>query len=259
MGLVEYFGTLGMILAYCLGVSPIPGLYQGIKDMEINKITIIYLLSAVSNCSLWTLYGIKIDDLYICITSGVLLLLFVIYLGIFLHIKQERSSIISGLYALIFIFNYILYSIFPINTIGFIAFLVNSIWSLCAIQTLKECLMMKNPKLINIQISFVSTLCSICWLFYGILSENIYVIIPNFIGSILWMANIICYYWSIESISDDSFVLILLKKIFDIKKPEFKYNCKDVMKDISYSPNNDKQRLLYEFRTTGRSFDKNNF
>ena len=55
MGLLEYFGTLGMIFAYGLGLAPIPSLQQGLKDMEITNITIIYLLSAISNCSLWSL------------------------------------------------------------------------------------------------------------------------------------------------------------------------------------------------------------
>lgn len=259
MGLVEYFGTLGMILAFCLGASPIPSLYQGYKDMEINNITIIYLLSAVSNCSLWTLYGIKQKDTYICFTNGVLLLLFLLYLFIFLYIKKERYIKIAVIFYIISSADSMIYAFIPANIIGFAAFLVNSIWSLCAIETLRDCLKSKDPKLINIQISWVSTLCSLSWLFYGILSENIFVLIPNFIGTVLWAANITCYYWSNEKMSHDSFVVLMMKKIFLYGQTDIQSNSKDVMKEIMNEPKYDKTRLLNDFRTTGRSFDKNNF
>ena len=260
MGLVEYFGTLGMILAFCLGASPIPGIYQGLKDMEINNITLAYLLSAVSNCSLWTLYGIKKNDIYIYFTNGVLLFLFLIYLGIFLYIKKEEFIKIGGYYLAILIGNFIIFSIVPTELIGFGAFIVNSIWSLCAIETLKECLKRKDPKLINIQISLISTLCSLSWLAYGSLSENIFVVIPNFIGSVLWLANIISYYWSIEKISDEHLVIVWMKKIVLFNEPEFQYsNNKDIMSDILDESKNDKKRLLVDFKTTGKSTDKNNF
>lgn len=250
MGLVEYFGTLGMILAYCLGVSPIPGLYQGLKDMEIKNITLTYLLSAVSNCSLWTIYGMKKNDKYLALTNGVLLILFLVYLGIFLYIKKEEFYKIGAYYAGIVIALLLIANVIPTEVIGFGAFVVNSVWGLTAIETLRECLKKKDPKLINIQISFVSTLCSFSWLFYGILSENIFVVIPNVIGNVLWTANIISYYWSCEKISDDHLVIVYMKKIVFFNEPEYQNHNKDIIHDILNEKNNGKKNLMSDFKTT---------
>jgi solute carrier family 50 protein (sugar transporter) len=254
MGLVDSFGTLGMLFAYALGVSPIPGLYQGYKDKDIKNITLNYFIFAVSNCSLWTLYGIKQNDGYLGMTNGILLILFLIYLGFFLFVKKEEIFKIGLYYAVIVITNVIVYILIPSKIIGFGAFIVNSAWALCAIETLKECLKKKDSKLINFQISLVSTLCSFSWLCYGILSENIFVVIPNLIGLILWSLNLVCYYWSNEKINDENLLIIYMKKIFLYNEPEYIYN-KDVMHDIMNS-STDKRKLLDEFKTSGNSNPK---
>ena len=269
MGLLEYFGTLGMILAYCLGLAPIPSLLQGIKDMEITNITIIYLLSAVSNCSLWTLYAIQKNDFYLSMTNGVLGALFLVYFGIFHYIKKEKLIRICAFNGIIIIANILIYNLIPTEVIGFSAFVVNTIWGLCAIENLRECLKIKDPNLINIQISVISTLCGISWLFYGILSENLFVVVPNLIGGILWTANIVCYYWSNEKIADDSLVIVTLKKIVFFDQQVFQnHKGKDMMSDC-LSPNNesgnvynakvDGNRLLNDFKTINIGNEKNKF
>lgn len=272
MGLLEYFGTLGMLFAYGLGLAPIPSLWQGIKDKEITNITIIYLLSAVSNCSLWSLYSLKKGDYYLLITNGVLLALFLIYLGVFLYIKKEEFIRIGGYYGVIVLANLLIYNIIPTEVIGFAAFVVNTVWGLCAIENLRECLKRKDPKLINIQISVVSVLCGFSWFSYGVLSSNFFVIVPNLVGIILWGANIICYYWSNEKIPDESLVIVTLKKIVFFNQPEFQHHAtgKDVMSDYLTDANNDNfganysrkvdgNRLLDDFKTTGKGNDRNNF
>jgi len=252
MGLLEYFGTLGMILAFCLGASPIPALYQGVKDMEIKNITINYLFSAISNCSLWTLYGIIKNDLYLSRTNGCLLVLFIIYLGIFLYIKKEEYVKIAGYFVVIIILNIFIYNLIPVEVIGFGAFVFNSIWALCAVESLRECLRKKDPNLINIQISFVSVSCGVCWFSYGVLSQNLFIVIPNLIGGSLWATNIIAYYWSNEKINDDHIVIIFMKKVFLYNEPEYQYHSRDVMSEILNDEKNDQKKLLNDFKTTGR-------
>ncbi len=250
MGLVEYFGTLGMILAYCIGISPIPALYQGFKDKEINNITLTYFLSAVSNCLLWTIYGMKKNDNFLCYTNGVLFFLFINYLGIFLYIKKEEFYIIGSYYVAILIATLIIANLIPTEVIGFGAFLVNSIWSLSAIENLRECLKKKDPKLVNIQISFVSSLCSFSWLSYGILSGNIFVVIPNIIGNVLWTANIIAYYWSNEKINDDNLMIVCMKKIFFYNQPEYQSYNKSSIQDSLIEKNINTKNFMYDFKTT---------
>lgn len=261
MGLLEFFGTLGMILSFCLGISPVPGLYQGFKEMEINNITLNYLLSAVGNCSLWSLYGIKKNDTYICLTNGVLFLLFLIYIFVFLFIKRESKTKMGVIFYMIYSLNFMIYAYFSATTIGLIAFVLNSVWSLCAIETLRDCLKSKDPKLINVQISWVSTVCTLSWLLYGVLSNNIFIQIPNLIGTVLWAANITCYYWSTEKINDDSIVVSLMMKIFLYGQADVQKKCfsNDVMKDIINEPKINKSTLLNDFKTTGKSIDKNDF
>jgi len=269
MGLLEYFGTLGMLLAYALGLAPIPSLWQGIKEKEINNITLIYLLSAVSNCSLWSLYAIKKDDVYVYMTNGVLLGLFIIYLGVFLHIKKEELSRIGGYYGAILMANILIYNIIPLEAIGFGAFVVNTVWGLTAIENLRECLKHKDPKLINIQISVVTALCSFCWLSYGVLSSNFFVVFPNVVAVVIWSANIVCYYWSNEKIEDESLVIVTLKKVVFFNQPEFQHlsgqdnNISDFLKESNNNNHNNNSnasnRLLDDFKTTGKGSDRNNF
>lgn len=249
MVFAEIFGTLGMVSAFVLGLSPIPGIYEGYKNMDIKNITYSYLICAICNCSLWLLYGIKGDDFFLFLTNGFLLILFLIYFSIFLFIKKEEIFRI-GIYIFGVIISMIMiYTLLSMNFIGNLALFFNSVWSLTALENLKVCLKYKDPKLINIQISLVTTFCSLCWLLYGISINHICIMVPNFIGFILWAANLIAYYWSIEKITDQNIVIVYLKKIVLFNENDSNYSKMDSLHE-DYENNNNN---FSDFKTSGKS------
>ena len=235
MGFIDFIGTVGMLAAFILGVSPISSLYKGYKEMEINNITYSYMISAVTNCTLWSIFGLKKPDIFLFITNTILLFLFFTYFLLFLYIKKLENNKIGFAFLFIILAYYLIYLIFPGEFVGFLAFIINSVWSLTAIENVKDCLKIKNPKFINLQIAIISLL------------------IPNVIGVIVWSANLLCYFWSINTVDNDNIIIVYMKRILLSNQTE-NIDEKNVYDDIN---EDDKKKALYDFKTGGPSSTTN--
>lgn len=253
MGFIDFIGTVGMLAAFVLGVSPISSLYKGYKEMEINNITYSYMISAVTNCTLWSIFGLKKPDIFLFITNTILLFLFFSYFLLFLYIKKIENNKIGFAFLFIILAYYLIYIIFPGEFVGFLAFVINSVWSLTAIENVKDCLKTKNPKFINVQIGIITLFCGFCWSLYGILSQIIFIFIPNVIGVLVWNANLLCYFWCINKINNDNIIIIYMKKILLSNQTE-NIDEKNVYDDIY---ENDNKKALYDFKTAGPSTTTN--
>jgi solute carrier family 50 protein (sugar transporter) len=215
MGLENVFGTLGTFTAISIGIAPAPSFYKGLKEKEIKSVALSFLLFGIFNCGFWTSYGLKDKQTFVMMSNGIMFVLFLIYFNLHNYINNlTHKNIIQtvGFLAVIIA----AYLILPATALGFISFLINTAWTFTSLIPAKKALETKDASFINLPIAGVSALNGVCWMFYSILVKDPFVGIPNFCALVLWSFNFVIYYWALDNVSDDNFIIVFLNKVLGV-------------------------------------------
>lgn len=87
------------------------------------------------------------------------------------------------------------------------------------LDNLKEILESKDPETINLFVCFASGLNSIFWLGYSVLTEDIYIFVPCFVGMIVFVIQMILFMWTLGTFEDSCcFVYFLHRSIIGKNK-----------------------------------------
>lgn len=234
MGVDDFFGIIGMLLGICCGIAPANSFIQGLKEMEIKNIAYSYLVFGVFNCLFWSCYGVQSNKFYIYATNLILLVIFIVYLNLFYYINKSQKEMPTHTAGIVILWLFT-YFVLPTQLIGFIAFVVNTAWMATSLVTMKQALLNKDASFLNLQIAVITTLCTSFWLLYGLQVGDIFIILPNMIGAVLWACNFLIYYWSHGKIADDNIGIVILKKCLGINDQD------DLSKEKSYTLKNNEQ------------------
>ena len=217
MELVDLVGFAAFINTFLIISSPFPALYEGIKKMEINNITLEYLLIGCLQSTLWSTYGHKNSDFYTSLTNDVLIVIFIIYLNMFFYINQMKDK---GLYINIGIAIEIVLLYFFIggNLCLLLASSMGTAWQFSMLRTMKKALVNKDSAFINLPIALLSSSGYVLWTSYAVLTSNWLMFIPNAIGCVMWGLNLFIFLWTKLYVNDDNFLICLLHIIFSTEK-----------------------------------------
>lgn len=215
MGIKEVLGFLGAVLNISLQLSPMPGIIEGYKKMEVKNLTISYFVVGISQGVLWIGYGLNISDIVVYGPNITIYILFSIYLNVLIFIKS-RYNLFYLTNIPLAILCIISCKIFPeiINVSG--ATIISICWQTTNVETMRLALKNYDPAYINILVSLVTFSCFVCMALYSLLIEAYIMFIPYFYGAILNFTNIYIYYWACRKMpKDDCFIRLL----FSILKP----------------------------------------
>ena len=197
----KIIGYLGNAFALFFFLSPIIIMYKLIKGHEdVDKIPGILLASQWFNCTLWLIYGIYIekDEVVICNVIGASLSL--IYITIYILYRFERVAMKLLIILLTFglmcgFFAGFYWGVSPIDheITGLVAMIFNIILYGSPGQNLITVFKTGNHNLIPIVSSVVGFLCSSTWTVWGFLNTNKNVIIPNILGVLLSIIQILVW------------------------------------------------------------------
>jgi uncharacterized protein with PQ loop repeat len=209
--LINFFGIAGTILNLIFIFSPFPSFYQGVKDKEIKNVSLTYLLFLTGNCSLWTIYGIKLDNFTIIFSNIIGLIINIVYIDMYLYIVDKSDKIILNTIGIIAA-TMLVYIILPVTMIGLIVtFVLLGVYSSMIIK-IRETFVKKNAEYTNYFLSIASVFNTSIWSIYGIFILDWVIIIPNIYGVLINIAALIVYYWSVGKIDDSNIFIILLKR-----------------------------------------------
>lgn len=197
----EIFGWVATCLTMCFFISPvIPfiNVFRGKLSYE-DTPAIVVSVSYI-NCFCWYIYGkmiiseqIKMCNMIGAISSLILMCIYLIY-------EVRKYTLDAILNVLIIITgSYATYKALTIliNDTGIIGKICNCtsiIVFLSPIQLIYRVVKEKNFILIPIYTAYVSLFASSCWIIYGFLFHNIYIVFPNSFGLLLAIIQIIVYF-----------------------------------------------------------------
>ena len=210
---IDIFGSAGMLVSFIMLISPLPSVLEGLRKMEFKSLSQSYLICAMGNSILWAVYGFKLNEFPMYLTNTFAFILFLFYYNSTLWINSQANRIIPSTIFSPLVF-YAFYVYFPKEIVGFLAFLMSSIWMLSSIEKMREAILERSSKFINMPVVLSSMTGSLMGVIYGSLLKNFYVIFPNTLGLVLYLFNVMIYFWIMNYIPDKNMFINLLKIAF---------------------------------------------
>ena len=197
MDLPTIVSWIGTVIGIIRNISPIVMFFSIIRGQK--KIEIVpesMLIFNILCSSLWACYWyLQVDKFVPFFSSAFGLALSEIFALIYLFYLADKDWKKYILYAfleinLVLEFNYgLLFVLGDYITVGNIAVVVNIITYITPGQKIYQVIKTKNYNLIPISSTLSGSLCTLCWLIFGLLIWDIRTIIPNGLGLVFATIN----------------------------------------------------------------------
>lgn len=197
----EIFGWVATSLTMCFFISPVIPFINVFKGrLNYEDTPAIVISASYVNCFCWYIYGemITSQQIKICNMIGALSSLILICLYLIYEIRKyivdailNALILITGSYAG---YQSLTTYIDDNRILGKICNCTSIIVFLAPILLIYRVVKENNYILIPIYTAYVSLVASSCWIIYGFLFKNIYIVLPNSVGLVLAIIQIIVYF-----------------------------------------------------------------
>ncbi|KDP25260.1 hypothetical protein JCGZ_20416 [Jatropha curcas] len=199
-------GVLGNIISLFLFLSPVPTFIQIWKKKAVEQYSPIPYLATLVNCMVWILYGLPLvhpNSLLVVTINGsgtaiefVYIILFVIYSD-----KKKRIKVLLiVLLEIIFIAVLAICVLTLAHTtkkrsmiVGFICVCFNVMMYASPLAVMKTVITTKSVEYMPFFLSFASFANGIAWSTYAIIRFDPFILIPNGVGTLFALAQLILY------------------------------------------------------------------
>ena len=193
------FGWVGTGISTFFYIAPIVPFIKLIKgEITYKESPGILLICSFMNCILWGDYGLLLDRFLIYFANGIGGVITLIWIVIFIIHFVEKRFAMALLYNLILIVAIVgiamlFFFIVPYEVTGKIAMVFNVLMYASPGEKMITVFKTGNYKLIPIWSTLGGTACSACWMIYGIYLVDWNQIIPNALGVIFSIIQIIVF------------------------------------------------------------------
>ena len=195
----DIFGWVGTGISTFFYIAPVIPFIKLIKgEISYKESPGILLICSFMNCILWGDYGLLLDRFLIYFANGIGGVITLIWIVIFIIHYVEKRFAMALLYNLILIIAIVgiamlFFFIVPYEITGKIAMVFNVLMYASPGEKMITVCKTGNYKLIPIWSTLGGTACSACWMIYGIYLVDWNQIIPNCLGVIFSIIQIIVF------------------------------------------------------------------
>ncbi|KAK9059351.1 hypothetical protein SSX86_021971 [Deinandra increscens subsp. villosa] len=199
-------GIIGNVIALILFLSPLPTFVQIVKKGAVEQFSPVPYLATFVNCGIWVLYGLPVvhpHSLLVITINGTGLLIETVYLLLFLIYcgrKQRIKVLLIMLGELLFLGVLSVLALTVAHStkvrsdiVGSIAIVGNIMMYAAPLSVMKLVITTKSVEYMPFFLSLFSMLNGISWTIYALIRFDIYIVIPNGLGSLLGIAQLILY------------------------------------------------------------------
>ena len=193
------FGWVGNALALYFYIAPIVPFVKVIKgEMTWKQSPGVLLLCSFLNCILWSDYGLITNQFLLYLANGLGGTITLIYITIFLIHVADRKVLLSLFYNFFLIcciveIYFVFYYLVPFKVTGIIANVFNVLMYAAPGEKIYQICKGASYQLIPIWSTIGGTACSTSWMCYGIYQKDIYVVIPNALGVLASIVQIVIF------------------------------------------------------------------
>ncbi|CAL9054565.1 unnamed protein product, partial [Musa banksii] len=205
-------GVIGNVISCGLFLSPLPTFVQIIKKGTVEQFSPVPYLATALNCMLWIFYGLPFvhpNSLLVITINGIGLTFESVYLTIFLIYSnaQGRLKVVKVLAAEIaFVVVVVVVVLLAAHTyerrtlfVGILCIIFGTCMYAAPLSVMKMVIQTKSVQYMPFTLSLASFLNGVVWTSYAFLPFDINLVIPNGLGALFGLAQLIlyaCYYKS---------------------------------------------------------------
>jgi solute carrier family 50 protein (sugar transporter) len=197
----DIFGWVGMALGIYFFISPAVPFYNLIKG-KINYTDApgLLLVFTFINEILWLIYGLLVDKPQIYYTNGIGGGFTVIFITIFLSYYSKEKIYLTAIFLILLVIimatiSYLGYFMIYYEYVGYAANAFNVGMYAATGEKIYRVFKTKNYKLMPIYSIIGAFLCTGCWIIYGTIIYEINVLIPNGLGMLFAIIQLIVYFY----------------------------------------------------------------
>ena len=195
------FGWIGTVLSVYFFLAPAVPFYKLIRgQIKINDAPGVLLIFTFLNCILWLNYGLLLDKPQMYLTNGIGSAITLVFITIFLAYFSKQKIYLTAIFLLCLIIimgviTYFSYYVIYYKYVGNGANGFNVCMYAATGEKIYRVFKTKNYNLMPIFSIIGGFLCSGCWLIYGIFDFEINVVIPNGLGVLFSIIQLIVYFY----------------------------------------------------------------
>ncbi|WVZ69803.1 hypothetical protein U9M48_018533 [Paspalum notatum var. saurae] len=206
-------GIIGNVISFGLFLSPVPTFWRIIKAKDTEEFSPNPYLATLLNCMLWVFYGIPVvhpNSILVVTINGIGLVIEATYLTIFFlyansNKKRKRALAILAV-EILFMVVVVLSVILAAHThkkrsliVGVLCIIFGTMMYFSPLTVMKQVVTTKSVEYMPFLLSLASFLNGCCWTIYALMPFDLNLTIPNGLGAIFGLVQLIlyaCYYKS---------------------------------------------------------------
>ncbi|KAJ1264323.1 hypothetical protein BS78_09G254900 [Paspalum vaginatum] len=200
-------GIVGNFISFGLFLSPLPTFATILRKRDVEQFAADPYLATFLNCALWVFYGLPVvhpNSILVVTINGTGLAIEVAYLSIYFAFapRPRRLRMLGVLAAeLAFLAAVAAGVLLGARThekrslaVGSICVFFGTIMYASPLTVMRQVITTRSVQYMPFTLSFVSTLNGICWTAYAIMRQDVFIAIPNGMGTLLGLAQLILYF-----------------------------------------------------------------
>ncbi|CAM0948728.1 unnamed protein product [Alopecurus aequalis] len=205
-------GIVGNVISFGLFLSPVPTVWKIIKRKDVEEFLPDPYLATLLNCMLWVFYGLPIvhpNSILVVTINGVGLVVEAIYLIIFFIYSPNKKRLrMLGVLAIeaVFMVIVILCVMLAAHThekrsmiVGILCIIFGTCMYASPLTVMGKVIKTKSVEYMPFLLSLVNFINGSCWTAYALIKFDLYITIPNGLGALFGLAQLVlygCYYRS---------------------------------------------------------------
>ncbi|KAJ4712310.1 Bidirectional sugar transporter SWEET [Melia azedarach] len=199
-------GIIGNVISLGLFLSPIPTMVKIAKQKSVGNFKPDPYTATVLNCAMWVFYGLPIvhpDSTLVITINGAGFVIELVYVTIFLiysNWTKRRKIVIALILEAIFIAVMVFVTLFFFQTtkdrsmiVGLVCVVFNIIMYAAPLTVMKMVIQTKSVKYLPLPLALANLCNGAIWAIYALLRFDPYVLIPNGLGTISGLVQLILY------------------------------------------------------------------
>ncbi|KAL4348458.1 hypothetical protein GQ457_17G022550 [Hibiscus cannabinus] len=200
-------GIIGNVISLFLFLSPVPTFVNIWKKGSVEQFSPVPYLATLINCLVWVLYGLPMvhpNSILVITINGTGTAIEVVYLTLFLVFCKDKKKrlkvLLVILVELVFIGVLAVLVLTVVHTterrsmvVGIIAIVGNIMMYASPLSVMKLVITTKSVEYMPFSLSLASLANGICWSIYAFLPFDPFIAVPNGLGTLFSLAQLLLY------------------------------------------------------------------
>lgn len=197
------FGLLGNVISFMVFLAPLPTFIRVYKKKSTEGFQSIPYVVAIFSAMLWIYYGLISNSVLLITINVAGVIIETIYVAIYITYAPRQARIstmkllmlmnLCGFCAIVLFCHYLFKGHTRIQVYGWICVAFSISVFVAPLSVMRTVIRTKSVEYMPVNLSISLTLTATIWFLYGFVKKDLYVTLPNVVGFVFGVAQIVIY------------------------------------------------------------------